>query len=133
MMPPLFSSAGRCWMSAFTGTAKNPAQNPSRPSKTAGADQLTVHGTESNAGARHADGPEGDESVLDFVIAEPAGGDAADSDADGEGRVQVAGFGLAHVQNVRTVDDNGREEERSQKPEVRIAEHRHEKRPIAAP
>ncbi len=31
MIPPLSSSAGLCWISAFTGTAKNPAQKPRRP------------------------------------------------------------------------------------------------------
>ena len=41
MIPPLSSSAGRCWISAFTGTAKNPAQKPSIPSST--ADPMQTH------------------------------------------------------------------------------------------
>ncbi len=29
MTPPLRSGSGRCWISAFVGTAKNPANTPS--------------------------------------------------------------------------------------------------------
>ncbi len=35
MMPPLSFAAGRCCMSAFTGTAKKPAQKPSIASSVA--------------------------------------------------------------------------------------------------
>ncbi len=111
MMPPLFSSAGRCWMSAFTGTAKKPAQKPSSPKQNGGTDEADVHGAERDAGARHADGAERDEAVLDLVAAENAGDHAADADANGECGVEITGLGLADVQNIGTEDDDGGEQQ----------------------
>ena len=81
---------------------------------------------------RHADGAERNQAVLDLVVAEPAGGHAADADADGQRRVEVAGLGLPDVQHIGPVDDDGREQQRAEEPEVGIAEHREEERPIAA-
>ena len=132
MMPPLSFSAGRCWMSALTGTAKNPAQKPREPRRTAEPMRPGAHVPSSDAGAGHADGAERDEAVLDLVAAEQAGDHAADADADGERGVEIAGFGLADVQNVGSVDDDGGEEQRAEKPEVGIAEHGEEERLIPA-
>ena len=132
MIPPLSSSAGLCWMSAFTGTAKNPAQKPSMPSSAADPDMPCGRDAEREAGARHADRSERNQPVLDLVVAHPSSGHAADADAHGEHGVQVAGFGLADVQHIGPVDDDGGEEQRTEKPEVGVAQHGQKQRLVLA-
>ena len=71
------------------------------------SDQAMMRSAKQHACDGHADGTQRNEPVLDFVSAEPTGDHAADADADGQCGVQIAGFGLAYVQNVGAVDNDG--------------------------
>ena len=87
---------------------------------------------ENETGDGHADRSERNEPVLDLVIAQPSSGHAADADAHGEHGVQVAGFGLADVQHIGPVNDDGGEEQGAKKPEVGVAQHGQKQRRVLA-
>src|SRR5579859_863946 len=89
--------------------------------KDGGADEADMHRAEKDAGERHANGAEGNKAVLDFVAAEEAGDHAADADSDSECCIEIAGFGLANVEDVGSVDYNRGKEKGAEKPEVGIA------------
>jgi hypothetical protein len=69
-------------------------------------------------------------SGINFVAADETGDHAANADPNREGRIQIAGFCLAHMQNIGPIDDNRGEEKRAEKPEIRVAEDSEEERLI---
>jgi hypothetical protein len=63
---------------------------------------------------RHADGAERDEPDFDLSAGEVAGGDAAETDANGERGLDIAGLRVVHFQNVMGVNDDHELDERGE-------------------
>src|SRR5580704_16869412 len=90
------------------------------------------HGRETEAGNRE-DGGEDDETnetgedhaLLDFSGGGVSGGEAADSDAEAEGREQVAAVLVVYAKDVGGVEDDVEEEQRAEEPEESVGEDRH--------
>jgi len=97
-----------------------------------GSNEADVHSAEGDGGQGHADGTERDEAVFNLVAADEAGNHTADADANSERGIQVTSFGLADVQDVGAIYDDGREKKGTEEPEVGVAENGEEERLVLA-
>ena len=83
-----------------------------------------------NAGTGHSDGAERNETVFNFVAADQTGNHAANTDSDGESRVQVSGLGRPTMEYVGPVHDHRGKKKRTEEPEVGVAKYSEKERLI---
>jgi len=82
------------------------------------------------AGGAHADGPQGNQAVLDLPAGQRACGVASDADSDRQRRLEVTAVRLVDVKDFRPVEDDDELEQRPEKPEVRVPGDGEEQNPI---
>ena len=114
------------------GNREKAGEEPENPQVRRHREKREMRAREQGRNAGNADRAKRDEAVFDFIAGEISRGEAAYADAHRQRHQQQAGLRFLDLEHVGGVQDDVQEQQRGQKPEIGVSDHREPQHPVLA-